>query len=375
MKRERDTCVICGSDCVNTFMQYEMPAFMGVVEVDCDDVIIEHMKFDCCCKCSSVQIRVELPSEMTYMNNHNNGIVGKIWKGHYEQLADFLNPFVCHKHVLEISDPSAKLARKCDKFSSWTIVEPNPDSEILSEKNICVIKEFFGVDFKASQKYDVIVHSHFMEHALSPHAFLEQCNSLLNEQGVMIFSLPNLSAILQKTSIPNNILHFEHTYFFNEDVIEYLLQMNGFVVDQLVKYGEHSIFYICRKTDICTKNSSKPSFNLRVKETLESIRKSSLSAIESINVQMKDHTGEVFLFGAHVNSQYYIFNGLKRVDGVLDNSTFKQGKKLYGTGYHVYSPNVLVGKKSPVVVCSSVGPYRKEIVEQVLSLNDSAIIL
>ena len=50
---------------------------------------------------------------------------------------------------------------------------------------------------------------------------------ILNENGKLIFSIPNLGLILDSGQSPNSVLHFEHTYFFNSCFMESILNRIG----------------------------------------------------------------------------------------------------------------------------------------------------
>ena len=75
----------------------------------------------------------------------------------------------------------------------------------------------------------------------------------------------------------------------------------------------------------------------------------------------------VYLFGAHIFSQYLLCFGLDRtkIKSILDNSTAKQGKRLYGAEFFVQSPEVLRGQDRPIVILKA-GIYNEEIKKDIL---------
>ena len=165
-----------------------MPPFMGVSENPSSKEGLKNMKFQKCIKCGNVQLGEILPPEVVYQNNHNIGIIGNIWKNHYKEFSNFIKKNIHNKNktILEISDPSAKIASKISNLSkTWYIVEPNPN--INSFDNIIFIKNFFDKDFKINDKIDIIIHSHFFEHTYNPSEFLLKCNKTLTDNGEMFF--------------------------------------------------------------------------------------------------------------------------------------------------------------------------------------------
>ena len=102
----RKECVICGSENMSELFTLNMPPFMGVVDHPTNDVLND-MDFTECGDCGNVQIKTILPPEIVYQNNHNIGIIGKIWTNHYVEFSKFIEPNIENKVVFEISDPSA----------------------------------------------------------------------------------------------------------------------------------------------------------------------------------------------------------------------------------------------------------------------------
>jgi hypothetical protein len=85
----------------------------------------------------------------------------------------------------------------------------------------------------------------------------------------------------------------------------------------------------------------------------------------------------IYLFGAHIFSQYLIKNGLNmsKINGILDNDVNKQGKRLYGTELKVMSTDELKNVKTPIVILKT-GFYNDEIKEEIINnINKNTIFL
>lgn len=366
----RKECVICGSKTMGELFTLNMPPFMGVVDRPTNNVLNE-MDFTECGDCGNVQIKTILPPEIVYQNNHNIGIIGKIWANHYVEFAKFIEPNIENKVVFEISDPSAKIASRVGELvDKWYIVEPNPDIE--SHGNIEFIKEFFDVDFKISDTIDTIIHSHFFEHTYDPNEFLGKCNELLVDGGDMFFSIPNLEHLLNNGTSPNGILHFEHTFFYDINKLGAILGGNGFKVVNMVEYEKHSLFFHVVKCE----NSDTRIINNQVATKFVSSLETHKSKINEINEQIKGKDN-VYLYGSHVTSQFYIFNGLDttNINGILDNSEFKQGKYLFGTNLKVFIPDTIDTSNEIIILCSHMGIYFNEIKDQLMKMNKNIIII
>ena len=368
MKNYKLNCSVCGNVYLNSLLNYNMPVFMGTVE-GIHSPQTDTMHIEQCKRCKNIQVKNNIDPKILYQNNHNNGMVGILWKEHYDKFAEFIQENVVNKDVFEISDPSAKIVKLLDKYSSWTIIEPNPEPNI-NIPNVYFIKDFLTDTFKSDKEYDVLVHSHYMEHVTDLYAFLNQCRDLLKLGGMMCFSIPNFDKIAVPKSLPNNILHFEHTIYLNRNIVKHLLSKYGFEIVETQEYKNHSLFFKCKKTN------KRLSFKLKIidiKNILLDNHSYHLSNINRINDLMSKMP--IYIFGAHINSQFYIYNGLSELQGVIDNSPYKQNKYLYGTKYKVFSPDELKNKKIVGVICSHIGPYYNEIVSGLLKVNDSISIL
>ena len=96
---------------------------------------------------------------------------------------------------------------------------------------------------------------------------------------------------------------------------------------------------------------------------------------DQLNLKIEKTKYPIYLFGAHIFSQYLISTGLKtgKLVTVLDNSPLKQGKRLYGTRFIVDSPNILKNKGKVNIILKA-GAYNKEIAKQLHLINKNVII-
>ena len=115
---------------------------------------------------------------------------------------------------MEIGCPSGKIATNFSNYAKWYIVEPNKNNNIQFNNKIIFIERFFDNDLVLDEKVDFIVHSHLFEHIYSPNDFLKKCNDLLNDNGEMIFGVPNMQYMIDKTVFLG--VFFEHTIFLNK---------------------------------------------------------------------------------------------------------------------------------------------------------------
>lgn len=82
----------------------------------------------------------------------------------------------------------------------------------------------------------------------------------------------------------------------------------------------------------------------------------------------------VYLFGAHIFSEYLLAFGLndKKIVSILDNSPTKNKKRLYGTRFVIESPKILEGKGKVNLILKA-GIYNEEIKKDILQNINSEV--
>lgn len=342
------------------------PVFMGCVNQNQKKDLKVNMSFSICKDSGFIQLDYLLPLKIVYQYPHNDGI-GLIWQEHYLAFTKFLEK-IKPINVLEIGGANATIAKEYTKKNlktQWTIVEPNPLFE--GNKRITVIKKWFDKKFIAKILVDTIIHTHVLEHVYDPIQFMKNISSFLRTGDKHVFSVPNMFEQLSRKY--TNCLNFEHTTFLTEYFVDYILSKCGFKILEKEYFKNHSIFYNTEKI------GGKYSPDLinhykEYKEIFNNFISYHLDLIKDLNTKINDFPGSVYLFGAHIFSQYLLGFGLnsKKINGILDNSLLKVGKRLYGSDLLVYSPEI-IRNKGKVAVILKVGIYRDEILKQLKKIN------
>jgi hypothetical protein len=352
-----------------TFKKF--PVFMGCTLSDIKKDLKSDMIFEICKDTGIIQLKKLLPLNIVYQKNHNDGI-GIIWQEHYKRFAQFVSNYK-PRRVLEIGGANSNIANNCLNINPnlfWTIIEPHP---LFQEKrNIKIIKGWFDNDFKPSVAYDAIIHSHVLEHVYSPEEFLKHVSSLQKAGQKMIFSVPNMFCQLEDKF--TNCLNFEHTCFLTEEIIDYLLNKHRYRILEKQYFNRHSIFYTTEKCDDIIKINLPAKYQV-YKALFNDFISYHLDLIKKINKKIKNFDGDLYLFGAHIFSQYLIAFGLKtdKIKGILDNSPIKQKQRLYGTKLTIMNPKIIAESNKPGVILK-VGIYRDEIYKQLKKLNPTVKI-
>lgn len=368
--REQD--IVTGSELEFLFELPNFPAFMGTTNQPPEADIVAPMVWHISRESGMIQLDPVLPLEVVYQTEHNPGTTGASWLNHHQSFAQLIakyNP-TC---VYEIGAAHGILNVQYNKLFSpieWHILDPNPIPDPAS--TAVFNKGFFTKETVIPAQVDMVVHSHVLEHFYNPIEFFENLQQL--KPGTrMCFSVPSLKKHLSQPHKFTNVLNFEHTYFCTEDIIEYWLDKYGFKVLEQVYYdNDHSIFYATEYTAELTNkpvpNQYAANFELAADYYLYHIE-----LIRKLNDVIRLTDRPVYLFGAHVFSQFLIAFGLKqsRIKCILDNSAHKQNQRLYGTNLSVKSPDILAGVDRPIIILRS-GVFDAEIKAGILAKNPTA---
>lgn len=347
------------------------PVFMGVTTQTEDTDKFCDMNFFIEKNSGMLQLNPILPLEIVYYETHNSGAIGDVWLNHHKQFAKFIQSFF-PASVLEIGGGSGILSKLYSENIDWTIVEPNPTP--VENCTATFVSAFFDENFSIDPTVDIIIHSHVLEHTYDPEKFIRNLSLSINGRK-MVFSLPNMKEMLKNKYL--NFMNFEHTIYLDEDHIELLLSRYGFSIIRKEYYlDDHSIFYAVEKDGAQECQLPKDIYEtnkMLFKEYIEY----NLNFITGINEKIKTITSPIYLFGAHIFSQYTVALGINtsKIIGIIDNDKDKQGKRLYGTKFMTYPATVLSGIESPVIILRA-GIFNTEIKESILTLiNPSTIFL
>jgi len=373
----RDTDVILNNNDLEDLYSFKnFPVFMGCVESSIEDDILSDMNWKISKKSGAIQLNPLLPLDIVYNSEHGSGTVGKSWDEHHQSFANFVNKFK-GTSILEIGGLHGILAQKCLQSNpelNWTIVEPNPT--IPDNISVKVIQGFFDNDFTSEEKFDTIIHSHVLEHIYNPDEFMSHKSSFMNEGDNLIFSIPNMEVMLKNKY--TNCINFEHTIYFTEPYIEYMLAKYGFkLIEKEYFKKNHSIFYYAQKSsEVQPIELSNKLYELN-KTTFEDYIISHIEDVNNLNQLISNSTVPVYIFGAHVFTQYLISFGLdtSKVVCLLDNDSRKENKRLYGTQLISQSPKVLKNIPEAIVILR-VGVYNEEIKNDILTnINPNIIFI
>ena len=348
----------------------DFPVFMGCTDRPAHEDLVADQTWDVCRNTGFLQLKHLIPLDVLYQAQHA-GAVGQIWMTHHQAFAEFLFRFK-PKSVLELGGAHGILSTKYTALEliPWTILEPNPAP--IEGCTARFIKGFFDDQFSSNENFQTVAHSHVFEHIYEPDKFMQHLAEFISEGNNLIFSLPNIQVMLERKY--TNGLNFEHTVFLTEPYIEYLLAKHGFrLLEKKFFMDDHSIFYATIRDASVEPVELPPGLYERNKQLYLDYVQYHEKLIVELNAVISNTQRPVYLFGAHVFSQYLIEFGLvtSKIVCLLDNDPGKHGKRLYGTNLVVQSPKILKDIDQPIVILKA-GVYNTEIKEAILNdINDN----
>jgi 2-polyprenyl-3-methyl-5-hydroxy-6-metoxy-1,4-benzoquinol methylase len=370
----RNKCCICrGINLHDKLTIANFPVYMGVTDSSKNLDLFSNQTWVECQSCGCLQLKELLPLNLIYQSNHSTEVVGKVWRDHHGAFSEFIAQ---HKpsNILEIGAAHGYLATTLIQMlpnSKYTIIEP--DSSLINAR-IEIIRGFIEDNFSEISGKDCIIHSHVLEHIYEPVEFIKQISTYADIGCEMYVSFPNFHGLIEGGAL--NSLNFEHTYLLDARHAELIFKNSGFSVLESTNYLFHSHFYRLKKVSkIVGSEWQFPNVSSQSRKFLEMVD-SLKKFVESANSVIENHAGPVYVFGAHVFSQALLAFGLNKtkIVGILDNSSDKQNKRLYGTNYKVFSPSVIENQDEVMVILKA-SHYQDEIRSQLKLLNSHAIVL
>ena len=367
--QQRRACAACGASDLDPLLEIPgVPVHMGCIDQPPEADAFFDQRWATCPRCGSVQLAALAPLDLVYPTQHN-GAVGGVWARHHTALADFVAARAPRK-VVEVGGASGALAREyaaLHDVDSWTVVEPNPTFTPEPPINLIAayVEEVDGVVGEA----DAVVHSHLLEHLYEPRAFLAGMREQARPRraDAAVDPRPRVAAGPVRRQRAELRAHL-------------LLRHRVVAVDAPGRRVHGGRACSASSTTASSSRPGRtPSRAPRGRHPMPATAPApSLRFVETARADAQEliaraatFDGPVYLFGAHVFSQFLVGCGFpaERATAVLDNDPAKQGLRLYGTPLTVQPPAVIAERPRPgVAVIVRATHYTAEITEQLRTL-------
>jgi hypothetical protein len=374
----RTGCVLCDHPVLTDEITLpEFPVYMGMRDTSGSEQDRRAtLGFATCARCGLGQLSTLIDPEVLYQRFHNPSL-GRTWTIHHDKFAEYISQWVpASSRLLEIGGSNKALYNRLaslEKYASYVIMDQHHSGEQGQDEQRlpCEEETFLTLDSNLSSlgPFDSAISSHTFEHFYEPIAILKKFRRHMTEGQLMIMSVPDISAQLNKGH--TNAMNFEHTFLVDARVVEKMAQLSGWEMLDVTHFHEFNFFVVLRAGTTTTTTIDRV-FNYS-KDIFARWRKELKDFVVSANEKIFQHTGPTYVFGAHIFTQMLMAFGLDTAscEAVLDNDPQKIGRFLYGTDLPVVSPRELLpGLESgqPSLVILHAGPYNREIRDGLMAL-------
>lgn len=347
----------------------DFPVYLGTTKQPYEEDQYMDMKWGISKSSGMVQLMELVPNDILYADTHV-APVGSTWTRHNAEFSDFLHKYVKpDDQILEIGGANGILNAAYNrkyKHENWVIVEPS-NAKPLEGCNARYIREYWNSSIlERCKKPDVLVHCYLMEHVYDLHEFMKINAEVLDIGKKMVFAIPNIQEFLKKKYTQG--MNFEHTFLLSDDYTEILMNMYGFKVLEKHVFDGVNSYYAVEHCDKKIQTALYSGYYEANKALFLEFVQYEKDLVLNLNDRMKEAGGRpIYLFGAHIFSQYLLKFGLKenRITYVLDNAKMKQNKRLYGTHLETRSPQILRDIEHPIVILK-VSQYKDEIMNDII---------
>ena len=360
----RNECVICNHSLIQITQQdqHVLSYSPTVMPSSCADKTSFPIGY--CFYCNSIQYMKLVEPSILYKDSHNETYHTPTWSQHHSIFYHFFKDFLCTvTSCIEIGGAQCILFDRVKNeypllnYHILDIIEQPLTSHTIKIGNC--------EDYLFTEECAIL--SHVFEHLHNPKTFLK--NIQRSSIQYVILSIPNLEYLLEHDNL--NLIHIEHTFYYNRSHIEYLFNEISFSCIKYEPFQYHSSFFIFKRTEIpitpptfiC--NDKLIEYYLNRERKLNTI---SLTIDNDIWIAPAGHYGYTIYL-------YLVKNGYSnQIKAFIDNDLSKHNKYLNGTDVKIIPYSELVDKNNLTIILYA-GNYNKEITSQIHQLNKNVTII
>jgi hypothetical protein len=369
----RTHCMCCNKSELEVFYKTPpIPAFQGCVTTAAKEDIAAPQEWALCAHCGTIMLKSYMPLELIYMDAHATSL-GGIWDEHHFHFATFVAKYNTGS-ILEIGGGIGKLAdsfRAAGHKEPWMILEANPLPPVRDLENFSIEKGLFDTNYNL--KHDTtIVFSHCLEHIVNLSDMIETIAKQLPMNGRCIVSWPQIENWLPQ-GFPGAI-NWEHTYYIPIETLIKLHARHGLRLLEHKKFSNHSHFLAFERSQSDQVLWDSTSYQ-KNRASIEKYWGLIENRVNQLNRLISDAPKPFYLMPASVYSQYLVAFGINTeyVKGVLDNSTYKQNKRLYGTELIVHHPSILEQTGGTVIISGA--SHTEQMMASLTAIRSDALLL
>ncbi len=366
----RETCIFCDSKLYESYFNndYKINICQYAVDIDNDECINIPYNICICNKCKTIQNKYLGDIKKIYETNHGDGTAPIVNKLH-SHVCNLLLKNNNIKNIIEIGSSCgilSDLVINNNKNIEYNIIEPtfigNPNGKII-------YNNFYENIDDSKINANTIILSHVFEHFYEPRKILDKIS--LNEN-IEFFYLINPDLEYCITDDVYHLFNTEHTYYVDNNFIINLFRLYGFELMELENFNNHSTIFIFNKNKNLINIEKNINFENKI-IPIDRFFKNIFTRVNEANriINEQNHKN-IYIWPASIHFSYLNIFGLSNnIIGLLDNSIYKIGKKMYGTNLEIYSFDNIVEQNTKHTLIIMMGPkFHVEIMEKIKNADN-----
>lgn len=238
-------------------------------------------------------------------------------------------------------------------------IEFAPDKPLGESSPEHVLNQYLlDLDTSHHERYDLLVSFNYLEHQPNVRTFLQQCHTLLNADGRLLLTVPNLDLLLDSHSGHEFVT--DHLVYFTANSLETALRISGFhLLDLKIINNRYDIQILARKRPPSPIQRCKTAVDDLVLKLNEKLRTFS-AAGKKVAVWGAGHRTLALLS----LSEHHLINC------IIDSARFKHFKYAPISHLRILPPEVLLDNEIgiDVILIMVPGIYPKEVIKKIKSL-------
>jgi hypothetical protein len=214
--------------------------------------------------------------------------------------------------------------------------------------------------------------SQVFEHFYDPVNIIEKIKSLSTIDYIYI-SWPNLESFIKNGVY--HVLNPEHIYYIENQFLIDLFKYFNYTLGRVYYHTTHSVFFEFKKESFQTENQIFPT-NKNTANDTKLFFSRILNNIQEANTLIRKTSDPVYIWPCSMHTLFCLSLGLEStlILNVLDNSTFKIGRYLYGFKHKCIEFTKTTTTPDKKIIVITGGCYNSEIIDD-LSKNTSNTIV
>ena len=368
---ERKICIICKSSLLDDLFNINYTFPIGNFVVDSPEHKCHFIPYNIqiCRICKTVQTKYLGDLKLIYENNFA-GSFGTIRNTLNDKFANFVLENKDINGIIEVGAGNGSLSESIlDKhYFIYNIIDPSYSGTKINR----IVHDCYFENFQKHTNINTIIMSQVFEHFYDPISIIEKIKSLSTVKYIYI-SWPNLESFIKNGVY--HVLNPEHIYYVENQFLIDLFKYFNYTLRRVYYHTTHSVFFEFIKESILLENQIFPENKNTVNDTKFFFNRV-LNKIEETNTLISKTSDPIYIWPCSMHTLFCISLGLKsnRILNVLDNSSFKIGRYLYGYKHKCIEFTKTTSIPDNKIVVVTGGCYNSEIMEE-LSRNSSNTVI